>query len=192
MLEYSNLSDNQLASLLKGGDSIAFTEIYNRYNGLLYIHAYKRLQNREEVNDLIQELFTTLWNRRKEINFTGHLSGYLYTAIRNRVIDFFSKRHYKSEYIASFQKFTKHSESETDHLIREKQLKDIIEQEISLLPPKMREVFQLSRKANLSHKEIAEKLDLSEHTVKKHVNNALKILRAKLSVIAYLILLSGL
>jgi len=58
------------------------------------------------------------------------------------------------------------------------------------LPPKMKTVFELSRKANLSHKEIATQLDLSESTVKKHVNNALKILRGKLGLVIYLLYIS--
>lgn len=192
MQSYAGFSDQELTILLKDGNALAFTEIYNRYKGLLYIHAYKRLYNREAVNDVIQELFTALWNKRETITFTGQLSGYLYTSVRNRVIDILSKQRSESAYIQSLQNFIDQGEDVADHLIREKQLIEVIEKEISLLPPKMREVFELSRKAHLSHREIAERLNLSELTVKKHVNNALKILRTKLGLLIFLYFISNL
>jgi RNA polymerase sigma factor (sigma-70 family) len=73
--------------------------------------------------------------------------------------------------------------------VREHQLSQLIEQEINQLPPKMREIFVLSRKHNLSHRQIAEQLDIAEPTVKKQVANALKILRTKLGLFAYLMML---
>src|SRR5690606_11596478 len=108
-----------------------------------------------------------------------HLSGYLYTAIRNRVIKVIAHKSVESAYYSSLQAAFQQGNAVSDHLIRERELSRLIEKEIDALPPKMRCVFTLSRKAYLSHREIAEKLDLSEATVKTQVNNALKILRAK-------------
>ncbi len=185
---YTLFSDHELVDLLKSGDHKAYTEIYHRFKGVLYLHAYKRLGNREEARDIIQELFTALWNNRNDLTIKTYLSGYLYTAVRNRVIKVISHKHVESEYISSIQDSFNVSASITDYRIREKQLSLIIEKEIAELPPKMREVFNLSRKDNLSHKEIAELLGLSETTVKKQVNNALKILRSKLGVMLLMIL----
>ncbi|OQP52635.1 RNA polymerase subunit sigma-70 [Niastella yeongjuensis] len=186
MSAYDRLTDQELTTLLKQGDNQAFTAIYHRYKGVLYLHAYKRLQSKEDVNDLIHELFTTLWQKRDELNIT-QLSGYLYTAVRNRVLDCIARKQTESNYIQAFQQFIDTGEAVADHRIREQQLAAVIEQEIASLPAKMREVFELSRKAHLSHREIAERLDLSELTVKKHVNNALKILRGRLTIILLLI-----
>lgn len=88
--------------------------------------------------------------------------------------------------MSSLQNYITHGPCITDHVIREKQLAALIEKGISDLPPKMKEVFELSRKQKLTHKEIAEKLNLSEQTVKKQVNNALKILRVKLGTMLFL------
>jgi len=71
----------------------------------------------------------------------------------------------------------------TDHLIRERILMEIIEEGIAEMPQRMREVFEMSRKQHLSHKEIAEQLNISEDTVRKHIQNGLKILRPKLEII---------
>lgn len=189
MTDYSKLTDVELAALLNESDELAYTEIYNRYKGVLYLHAYSRLKNTEEVNDIIQELFARLWDRRKTLVLKSNLSNYLYTAIRNRIIDFISHKKIESAYISGFQQFLNKEEAVTDHLLREKELGRIIESEIQSLPSKMREVFELSRKHNHSHREIAFKLSLSEKTVKKHVNNALKILRLKLGAFVGLLLM---
>lgn len=189
MLPYTTYTDNELFSLLSKDDYSAYTEIYDRYAPLLYMHAYKRLKNREEAKDIIQELFITIWERRSEIELKSNLSAYLYTSIRNRVLKVISHKQVESSYIISLQHSIEKGYASTDYLVREKELIDIIEKEINALPSKMRLVFNLSRKSHLSHKEIAEKLDLSESTVKKQVNNALKVLRVKLQALFYVIIL---
>ncbi|MBB6269864.1 RNA polymerase sigma-70 factor (ECF subfamily) [Pedobacter cryoconitis] len=190
MSSYITLSDNDLVAFLKEGDKAAFTEIYNRYKGLLYIHAYNRLRNQQEADDVVHELFTSLWTKRDNLVLKTHLSGYLYQSVRNRILDIISHQRVESDYIVSLQHFINQSEAITDHLVRENELTALIEKEISALTPKMREVFELSRKANLSHREIAQKLELSEMTVKKHVNNALKILRTRFGLVVYLLYIS--
>lgn len=186
MTLYPTLADHDLIAFLKEGDKAAFTEIYNRYKGVLYIHAYNKLRNQQEADDVVHELFAVLWTKREELVLKTHLSGYLYQSVRNRILDLISRKEVESAYLVSLQHFIDKSEAITDHLVRENDLAALIEKEISALPAKMRAVFELSRKANLSHKEIATKLDLSEMTVKKHVNNALKILRTKLGLFIYL------
>ncbi|WP_316749961.1 RNA polymerase sigma-70 factor [Pedobacter gandavensis] len=187
MTPYTTLADTDLVAHLKDGDKAAFTEIYNRYKGLLYIHAYQKLRNQSEADDVVHELFAVLWTKRTELILRTHLSGYLYQSVRNRILDLISHKKVASEYMLSLQYFIDRNEVETDHLVRANELSARIEREISALPPKMKAVFELSRKANLSHKEIAEKLELSESTVKKHVNNALKILRGKFGILIYLL-----
>ena len=187
MTAYNELTDQELASLLEGGDHAAYVEIYNRYHAALYIHAFKRLQVREDCKDIIQELFTNLWLKREELTLTGHLSGYLYTSVRNRIFDLLAKSRLKLSYIESIQKFADNGSVPTDDLVRQNQLKTIIEKEIRALPPRTKEIFELSRKGYFTHKQIAEQLDISEQTVKTTVNNALKILRVKLGTLFFLI-----
>jgi len=186
MTAHSNLSDQELVSLLKGGDRLAFTQIYARYKYLLYAHAFKRLRNEEEAEDLIHDLFTTLWNRRETFELKSHLQGYLYTAVRNRIFKLLAHKDIESEYISSFQQVSEQVSNITDYLVRENQMTAMIEKEIAALPSKMREIFELSRKQNLSHKEIAEQLGISEQTVSKQVTNALKILKNKFGLLVYL------
>lgn len=189
MTAYRSLSDMNLVGLLKLGDHVAFAEIYDRYFGLLYTHAFNRLKDEDEAKDAVQELFTTLWSKRQNIFYKSNLSNYLYTAVRNRVLDVISHKQVESKYILALPQFVESSTCLTDHLLREKQLAAIIEKEIQALPPKMREVFELSRKAELSHKEIAEKLGISQQSVRSHVKNALKSLKFKIGLAICLVYL---
>ncbi|ALL07764.1 hypothetical protein AQ505_21055 [Pedobacter sp. PACM 27299] len=190
MLNYETISDNELAELLRSGDRAAFTEIYNRYKWLLHTHAYKWMQDREEAKDIIHELFAALWTKRESLSFPDNLSAYLYTAVRNRIFNVISHQKVASQYLNSLQAFIDEEQAAADHLVREKQMTLLIEKEIAALPAKMRAVFELSRKEQLSHKEIAEQLMLSEQTVRKHVQHALKILRVKLGLVVFLFLIS--
>lgn len=188
---YRSYTDVELTDLLRSGDHLAFTEIYQRYTNVLQGHAYSKLQDREEAIDLVQELFVSLWTKREGVVIHTTLSGYLYTAVRNRILNIILHKKVASDYITSLQDFIDHGEALTDHLVREKELTLIIEKEISALPEKMRAVFELSRKEGLSHKEIAEKLGLSEKTVKNQVNNSLKALKGKLGpLFVFLVLMN--
>ncbi|MCW3090834.1 MAG: polymerase subunit sigma-70 [Ferruginibacter sp.] len=185
----SILTDQELLQLLREDNRLAYAEIYDRYKGLLFIHAYKRLNNQEEAEDVIHDLFAVLWKKRAEITINTEVAGYLYTAVRNRIFKIIAHKQIESDYFASI----KHSISEgyciTDHRVRSNELVKIIENEISALPPKMREIFILSRQKNLSHKEIAERLNISEQTVSKQITNALKTLRIRLGLVVYLFFL---
>ncbi len=188
MAIYSTYNDEKLSDLLRSGDAAAYNEIYNRYHAALYIHAFKRLQDREECKDLVQELFAVLWLKRDELVFNTALSGYLYQSVRNKIFDILAKKKLKQEYVISIQQFAQESFTNADHLVRQRQLSEIIEHEIAALPPRTREIFELSRKDFLSHREIAGQLAISEQTVKTTVNNALKVLRVKLGSIFFLYL----
>jgi RNA polymerase sigma-70 factor (ECF subfamily) len=187
MAAYNELSDHELFLLLKDGKHSAYEEIYDRYHAALYVHAFKRLQDKEECRDIIQALFTDLWSKREELILKGHLSGYLYTSVRNRIFNLLAKGRLKTNYIISIKEFSDQYIASTDELVRQNQLKSIIDKEIQLLPPRTREIFELSRKDHLTHRQIAEQLDISDQTVKTTINNALKILRIKLGTMFFLI-----
>ncbi|TCD01381.1 RNA polymerase sigma factor [Pedobacter psychroterrae] len=189
MTIYSRFSDLELTSFLVKGDHTAYEEIYNRYNALLYIHAYKKLHNREQAQDIVQEVFVTLWAKHKELLDIANMGGFLYTCIYHKILDLITHQNINEKHISQLSTYRRSENSNTDFLVRERQLTVIIEREIKELPPKMREVFELSRFRHMSHKQIAEQLDVSEETVKKQVKNALKILRTKLGLFVYLIFL---
>ncbi|MNK03638.1 ECF RNA polymerase sigma factor SigL [compost metagenome] len=190
MIDYSRLTDQQLMTLLKKSDSIAYAQLYDRYFQLLFVYAYKRLRDEAEAKDVIQDFFTVLWVKRDTLNFSSAISSYFFTAINNRIIDFFLHRKVADKYIGSISMPTEREEATTDHLVREKQLMAYIEKEIQALPSKMRKIFELSRKSNYTYKEIAGELSISEKTVHRQMSNALIRLRTKLGLFTFLIFLT--
>lgn len=181
MSPYSRSSDEELFSFLREGRKEVYAEVYDRFKGLLYIHAYKMLQDEEEAKDAVQDVFAALWTKRDQLHVKTKLSAYLYSAIRNRVLDHIAHKQVEDRYVDSLQYYIRQYGTEVaDHALREKELKATIEREIDALPEKMRAIFVLSREGDFSHKEIAAQLNISEKTVKKQINNALKVLRVKL------------
>ncbi|WP_432712827.1 RNA polymerase sigma factor [Pedobacter sp.] len=180
MSSYSKFSDFELIEKLKSGDSAALTEIHCRYYVVLYTQAYKRFPYREEIRDILQELFTYMWDNHQHLNFGNGIGPYLYTAVRNRLLKLHRHRKVRGQYAASLQGFMDQGEDSTYEQVQEKELMALIAREIEALPPQMRLIFELSRNEELSHKEIAEKLNLSPHTVRTQVRSSLRVLRAKL------------
>jgi RNA polymerase sigma-70 factor (family 1) len=180
MSGYNSYSDDELVILLRQGDLNAFTAIHKRYYGVLYNHAYKRLADREEVKDILQELFTCIWNNKEVINLNVNLQAYLYTAVRNKILNVYKHQKIRSDYAASLESFLVNNEPTPDESLRLKELIALVDAEVKSLPEKMRLIFEMSRNAHLSHNEIAEQLNISPLTVKKQVNNSLKVLRLKL------------
>jgi RNA polymerase sigma-70 factor (ECF subfamily) len=185
--EYKDYTDQHLTDLLKLDDRMAYTEIYDRYIFTLLNHVYNKTRNREEAKDIVHEVFAKLWASREQLQITNNLAGFLYTAARNIILNQITRKEVQSKYLASILNFAEEPQTVTDYRLRENQLIAVIEKEIAELPAKMREVFELSRKEHLSHREIALRLDISEQTVSKHITNALKILRVKLGLLTYLV-----
>jgi len=181
MIPYYKFPDEELASLLTEGDREAFAEIYHRYWKLIYAHVYKMLRDEEDSKDIVQEVFGNLWIKTESIKHNTNIAGLLYTSARNRVFDLIEKNKVRSDYIGEIASFMSDPVNHQVDAIDEKRILEILEREIQKLPPKMREIFELSRKDNLSHKEIASKLNISEQTVKKQVQNALKVIKPKLN-----------
>ncbi len=191
-MDYSGFSDNELVEHLKNGKTGAFYEIFDRYNKVLYIFARNMLRNREEAEDLVQDVFTSLWDKAEHLELKYSLSSYLYKSVRYKFINLVAHKKIRADYVNAFQSLIDEGEYSTDHYINEKELLLLIEKEITLLPEKMREVFILSRNTGLTHQEISEKLNISTKTVKNHINHALKILRSKFSASVILLFLTNL
>ncbi|MBD1428775.1 RNA polymerase sigma factor [Sphingobacterium litopenaei] len=180
-INFKNLEDDELLMKFNNGVYDAYTEIYTRYSPALYRHAHKMLNDRASAQDVIQEVFTNLWINKSSISFNTSVKSYLYTSVRNKILDLIAKEKSQTNYLASLEDFIHKGYYITDNLIREKELEAIINKEISSLPNKMREVFELSRKEYKSYADIAQELGMAENTVRKHINKALSRLRTRIS-----------
>jgi RNA polymerase sigma-70 factor (ECF subfamily) len=190
MAAYSTYADQELAALLKQGDHLAFTEIYDRYWSVLYLHARHRLRDEELARDVIQDVFSGIWNRYEQLEFSISLNAYLYRSVRNAIINMIRHERVKENYLADLGAFSDREQVQTDELVRYNELKRLIEKEILSMPPGMREVFELSRNQGLSHAEIGAQLGISALTAKKQVSKVVSLLRKKFKIpLATLIML---
>ncbi len=179
---YNSLKDSELLGLLRSGNEKAFAEIYERYWGLMFHHILKMTGDKDETKDLVQELFTNLWLNVEQIDSETNIAAYLYVSARNKVINLIRHDKVKNSYLSSLSNFANQHQNSILEQLSAKDLSIAIEREIQNLPCKMREVFELSRKKFRTHKEIAEELQISDKTVKKQINNAIKILRLRLNI----------
>lgn len=189
MDKYNTYSDLELVAELRKGDQSAYTEIYHRFKIPLYTFLWRRTQDTELVTDILHDVFLAIWEKREQISYDISLSGYLFSAVRNKLLDIIAHNKVKQRYIDSFYDFIQITDISADDLVRSKEMSALIAKEISALPPKTREVFELSRISNLSRKEIALQLGVSEQTVKSHMFNALKTLKLRLGSFLFLFFL---
>ena len=173
-------SDKAIWKSFQAGSKSAFEEIYSRYFWRLYLHALKMLGDEDASKDLIQDLFVSLWEKRCESEVPATISAYLFTAVRNRVLNAIEHSRVRSQYISSLARFLTETGDSADEALIYQETAWMIEKEVERFPPKMKEVFILSRHHEFSHKEIADQLHLSDKTVKKQIYNALKILKIRL------------
>lgn len=179
-IDVKQYTDHELMFQMNCDNQNAFSEIYNRYWHSLFLHAYKMLGNEDEAKDVIQDLFISLWDKRKCLRLKTNLKAYLYFTTRNRVINHIRKHRISDLFINEIARGISLADTGTQRTLEEKDLIQIIDNEINNLPPRMRTVFELSRRKYLTHKEIAEKLGTSEETIKKQISNSLKILKQRI------------
>jgi RNA polymerase sigma-70 factor (family 1) len=179
--DYDLHTDQVLLQQLSQNDQAAFTAIYERYWKLLFREAMNVLRSQKEAEDCVQELFVSLWNRRQTLSVTT-LRTYLQTAIRYQCIDRIEKNMIRGGYLEDFTTYMEANQTmpSIEEELYARELAASIDQVMDKMPGKMREVFRLSRQEHLTHREIANRLQISEETVKKQIYLALKILKSNL------------
>jgi RNA polymerase sigma-70 factor (ECF subfamily) len=182
MAKYKNLPDDELVFLIKKNDKYAFAEFYDRYKGPLYIQAFKILGDDEETKDVVQEFFIKIWETRHSIIVKTTVEAYVHQCIRHKVIDFIRRQQTITRYLDSLELYLEKGTITPDENYIEKETLALFNKELEMLPERMREVFDLSRNQGLTHKQIAEKMSISELTVKKQINKAIKILRLRINL----------
>jgi RNA polymerase sigma-70 factor (family 1) len=168
-------TDESLLLLVADGDKQAFTMLYRRYWQSLFTTAAKALRSKTDAADLVQDIFLSIWNRRHELDVTGSLAAYLQTSVRYKVIKYVEKNITRRDYLMLLtDMLVHHQPPDAESQLQIKELQSVIQLAVGQMPHKMREVYQLSRQHHLSHKEIADRLGISDETVKKHIQHALQ------------------
>jgi RNA polymerase sigma-70 factor (family 1) len=187
MGEYQELSDFLLAERFQSGDDAAFKEIYQRYSSLLFLFARKRLYNEDEAMDVVQDVFILILRNREKVALKSSLSSYLYKSVLNKILDIFRHQKIIRKYIEQGSYFIEVDSIESDFLIREKDVRDMIGQEIDAMPPRMMEICRLYHDQNMSAEEISQQLDISKNTVNVQLRRGLIRLKNKFGFLIYVL-----
>lgn len=191
MIAYTHLDDNSLLNLLKASDNEAFTEIYRRYWKKMFAVAAHKLQHLAEAEEVVQDIFLDLWNRKTELNITASLGTYLAAAVKYKVLNVLAKRNQQLKYAQHAAMHTPEADVSTEQWLQFAELRERLEKLVAELPEKCRLVFKLSREKGLSQKEIAATLDISEKTVEAHLARATRHLKVNLGSYALVVLVLG-
>lgn len=170
------LEDEELLDLLKHDDNQAFKEIYVRYWKQLYLIALEKLRRGEIAKELTQDIFVSLWERRKENNILN-LKHYLFKAIKYKIINYIRTQATHQKYEKYIAGHLNDKEYITEEVIFFNDLSQSIEIVASLLPDKTKEIFRLSREENYPVRDIAKTLNISEKVVEYHITRALKTMK---------------
>jgi RNA polymerase sigma-70 factor (family 1) len=178
---YNLINDKELVARLKAGSRAAFNRIYKEHSESLYRFAYNILKDEEECTDAIQEVFFWLWCNREKLEIVD-LKRYLSAAVKYKLTRVITSSKRKAAILADAPLI---KESFFENSLEVKELKFAISQFIETLPPRAKEIFQLSRNEYLSNKEIADRLDISEKTVENQMTISLKKLKFTLGKMSF-------
>ncbi len=177
---YSDLADDVLCQYLIAGDERAFVAIYDRYWKRLFTIANNRIGSLVDAEEIVQDIFTTLWNNRIKLEIRTGLSNYLSVSVKYRVIKMLDKQYAQKKYLDSVLARDLIDDS-TQELLAFEELRAELEKYVGDLPEKCQLIFRLSREQGYSQREIAQQLQISEKTVEAHLGKAFKRLRTRLA-----------
>lgn len=171
-------SDEQLLSLIRQDNRLAFAQLYNKYWTRLYQSAYAILGERPASEDVIQQVMVDLWTRRQSSHILS-LEAYLYGAVRYQVLKIIRSGKVRQQVFARIQQLSldHHPASPTEDRLLENELLHLIDDCVTKLPPMCRQIFHLSRYEHLSTKDIASRLGITPKTVENQLTIALRRLR---------------
>jgi RNA polymerase sigma-70 factor (family 1) len=172
------MEDEILLKALQKGEEQAFQALYQKYWQKLYYIAYQRIQSQKETEDILQDLFLDIWNKRKSLNIQKSFAGYIMTALKYKVLRWIDMKMMQDKYQANQTNTL--IDNQLEQTLSFDELYALIEEGMDKLPEKCRIVFKMSREEQFSVKEIAEKIGISPHTAQNHINKALQLMRLHL------------
>ena len=162
--------------------------VYEKMNRQLLIQAYRIVSQNDIAEDIVQECFIKLWEKRKEIQTNISIEGYIKRMVRNRCLDYLRKNKVRIVEINENLNLETTEDSDQVKFEKNQKLQLQIHTTLNSLPEKCRQVFILAKYEKMSYNQISEKLDISKKTVESHMSKALKSFRINLKQFLIIIL----
>ncbi|MGY0038696.1 RNA polymerase sigma factor [Pedobacter sp. NJ-S-72] len=162
---------------LREGDEPAFIQIYNQYRSKIYTYAYQLCKSSDIAEEIVQEVFIKIWQKRDQLNLELSFSAYIKKITLNHVLNYLKKAARERALQEQIFHTIEISSNRTEDHMMEKELRKIYDEAIDRLPQQKKIIYKLSRVEELSHDEIAQKLNISKNTVKNHIVEASRSIR---------------
>ena len=181
---------------IRGGDDIEkiYSQLFKQYYSKMLFYAMRFL-NEEEAEDVVQDVFLELWNRRYSIEMGDHISSFLYKSVYFKALNVIKHQKIEGEYSKTIEDifarkldYYNPDNNEIINRLESRELYKEIKSVIDILPDKCRKVFVLSYIHDMKNKEIADVLDISLRTVEAHMYKALKLLKTRLKHLLLILL----
>ncbi|OMQ07801.1 RNA polymerase sigma factor [[Flexibacter] sp. ATCC 35103] len=180
MSSNSNSDQSKLLYELSQGSELAFTKLYNQYKNIVFSTALKITKSRILAEEVVQDVFLKIWQNHENLAEITNIENYLFIISRNHIFDMIKKIARDSS-LSVQTNYKNTSANDTDEAIKDDQYNVILNQIVDQLPPQQQKIYKMAKWDGLSHQKIGEDLGISTETVKKHMAQALKFVRLKIS-----------
>ena len=175
----SDFSEEEVLRGLRDGNQAAFESIYRLYWHRLYLTAYSKVESHAEAEEIVQNIFSTLWEKRQTLLITN-LGAYLQISVRNRIINHIRGKITQRKYWEYYKNYIPLGRESTTDAVMYDDLAEAVEVAVNRLPEKSRQVFRLNRLEGKSIREIANLMKLSEKAIEYHLTKSIKELKVHL------------
>lgn len=173
--------ESELLQQLIQGDAGAFRQLYEHYQGRIFLFAYRFTKSKDAAEEVVQEVFVKLWEKREQINIEKNFSAYIIRVTRNLILDGLKKAAYDKKMQQQILHHMRALRDTTAEELLNKELERLHKQAIDALSPQKKTIYLLSREEELTYEQIAEKLGISRNTVRNHMADALQTIREYIS-----------
>lgn len=174
-------SDLDIINAVRAGDKGAFYVLYQNYADLLYRNILVRVKSSFDADEILQDFFVTIWEKRESINIETNVKGYLLVWLKHHILNTIKKQQVRIKHQTLSQKHLEEADDYTWVKIVSEDLNAKLNEVVDGLPPRLKSVYILSREQHLSVKEIAERLSVSEQTVKNQLTDIMRRLKTEMN-----------
>ena len=171
------------------GNKSAFESLFKSHYANLCGYALKYVWELDQAEEIVQDLFFNLWNKRSDLYISSSIESYLFRAVRNACLNYLKHKKIRDSYASTVQNAFNPGQGMDDNPVETLELQKKIDESIEIMPPERKKIFLMSRYDGLKYKEIAKKLGLSVKTVEAQMGKALKFLREELKEFMVLLIL---
>lgn len=177
----SSDDNHELIYRVSKGDADAFSKVYELYKDKVFAFAYTLTKSRETAEEVVQDVFLKLWERREQVRIEYSFAAYVKKVTYHQVIDFFRRAKKDQSLQEKLIRQMKEIRNSGEEFVLGRELDKVYKQAIEQLPPQQKKAFLLSREEDLSYEEIAQRLGISRNTVRNHLADAMKSIRTYVS-----------